>query len=56
MDVLSSQNIVYLGLSTLGVYNWITLKYISGFSPNIYIYIEREILLLKIKRIREEKK
>jgi hypothetical protein len=52
MGVLSSQNIVYLGFSSLEVYNWITLKYISGFSPKIYIYI----LLLKTKRIREEKK
>jgi hypothetical protein len=38
MGVLSSQNIVYLGFSSLGLYNWITLKYISGFSPKIYIY------------------
>jgi hypothetical protein len=35
----SSKNIVYLGFSSLGVYNWITLKYITGFSPDIYIYI-----------------
>jgi hypothetical protein len=40
MGVLSSQNIVYLGFSSLGVYNWITLKYINGFPPNIYIYID----------------
>jgi hypothetical protein len=37
IGVLSSQNIVYLGFSSLGVYNWITLKYISGFSPKICI-------------------
>jgi hypothetical protein len=41
MDVISSQNIVYFGFSSLGVYNWITLKYISGFSPKIYIERER---------------
>jgi hypothetical protein len=56
MGILSSQNIVYLGFSFLGVYNWITLKYISGFSPKIYIYIYIYILLLKTKRIREEEK
>jgi hypothetical protein len=39
MGILSSQNIVYLRFSSLGVYNWNTLKYISGFFSKIYIYI-----------------